>query len=146
MTSSGRYAYAREILSKKATKIVFTMKRLLAKIDSLAVETRNKLFDALVKPVLHYGCEIWGPELLSYKTHFDKSTIEQVKQTINVPWYTEKKARRAELGRYPLSIDIKVSLLLAKIRTKIRRLFLKWSFYLRKKSQLYGLLNSDETI
>ena len=146
MTSSGRYAYAREILSKKATKIVFTMKRLLAKIDSLAVETRNKLFDALVKPVLHYGCEIWGPEFLSYKTHFDKSTIEQVKQTINVPWYTEKKARRAELGRYPLSIDIKVSLLLAKIRTKIRRLFLKWSFYLRKKSQLYGLLNSDETI
>ena len=146
MTSSGRYAYAREILSKKATKIVFTMKRLLAKIDSLAVETRNKLFDALVKPVLHYGCEIWGPELLSYKTHFDKSTIEQVKQTINVPWYTEKKARRAELGRYPLSIDIKVSLLLAKITTKIRRLFLKWSFYLRKKSQLYGLLNSDETI
>ena len=146
MTSSGRYAYAREILSKKATKIVFTMKRLLAKIDSLAVETRNKLFDALVKPVLHYGCEIWGPELLSYKTHFDKSTIEQVKQTINVPWYTENKARRAELGRYPLSIDIKASLLLAKIRTKIRRLSLKWSFYLRKKSQLYGLLNSDETI
>ena len=125
MTSSGRYAYAREILSKKATKIVFTMKRLLAKIDSLAVETRNKLFDALVKPVLHYGCEIWGPELLSYKTHFDKSTIEQVKQTINVPWYTENKARRAELGRYPLSIDIKASLLLAKIRTKIRRPSLK---------------------
>ena len=78
MTSSGRYAYAREILSKKATKIVFTIKRLLSNIDSSAVETRNKLFDALVKPVLLYGCEIWGPELLSYKTHFDKSTIEQV--------------------------------------------------------------------
>ena len=111
MTSSGRYAYAREILSKKATKIVFTIKRLLSNIDSSAVETRNKLFDALVKPVLLYGCEIWGPELLSYKTHFDKSTIEQVhikfcKQTLNVPWYTENKACRAELGRYPLSIDI----------------------------------------
>ena len=125
MTSSGRYAYAREILSKKATKIVFTMKRLLAKIDSLAVETRNKLFDALVKPVLHYGCQIWGPELLSYKTHFDKSTIEQVKQTLNVSWYTENKARRAELGRCPLSIDIKASLLLVKIRTKIRQPSLK---------------------
>ena len=63
-------------------------------------------------PFLLYGCEIWGPELLSYKTHFDKSTIEQVhikfcKQTLNVPWYTENKACRAELGRYPLSIDIK---------------------------------------
>ena len=146
MTSSGRYAYAREILSKKATKIVFTIKRLLSNIDSSAVETRNKLFDALVKPVLLYVCEIWGPELLSFKTHFDKSIIEQVKQTLNVSWYTENKTCRAELGRCPLSIDIKASLLLAKIRTKIRRLFLKWSFYLRKKSQLYGLLNSDETI
>ena len=66
MTSSGRYACAREILSKKATKIVFTIKRLLSNIDSSAVETRNKLFDALVKPVRLYDCEIWGPELLSY--------------------------------------------------------------------------------
>ena len=53
MTSSGCYANAREILSKKATKTVFIIKRLLSNIDSLtAVETRNKLFDALVKPVL----------------------------------------------------------------------------------------------
>ena len=109
MTSSGRYAYVREILSKKATKIVFTIiiKLLLSDIDSSAVETRNTLFDALVKPVLLYGCEIRGPELLSYKTHFDKSTIEQVhikfcKQTLNVPWYTENKACRAEFGRHPL--------------------------------------------
>ena len=77
MTSSGRFAYAREIVNKKATKIDFTIKRLLLNIDSSVVETRNKLSDALVKPLLLYGCEISGPELLdvSYKTHFDKSTI-----------------------------------------------------------------------
>ena len=116
MTSSGRYAYVREILSKKATKIVFTIKRLLSDIDYSEVETRKTLFDALVKPVLLYGCEIRGPELLSCKTHFDKSTIEQnhikfCKQILNVPWYVENKACRVERGRYPLSIDIKASLL-----------------------------------
>ena len=64
-----------------------------------------------------YGCEIRGPELLSYKTHFDKSRIEQVhinefyKQTLNVPWYTEHTACRGERGRYPLSIHLKASLL-----------------------------------
>ena len=58
MTSSGRYAYARKILSKKAaTKFVFTIKQLLSNIDPSAVETRNKLFDDLVKRVLLYGCE-----------------------------------------------------------------------------------------
>ena len=116
MTSSVRYTYAREILNKKAPKIVFTIKRFLSNIDPSAVEARNKLFDALVKPALLYGCEIRGPELLSYKTHFDKRRIEQVhikfcKQTLNVPWYTENTACREELGRYPLSIDIKASLL-----------------------------------
>lgn len=69
----------------------------------------------MVKPVLLYGCQIWGPELLSYKTHFDKSTIEQVhikfcKQILNTPWYTENVACRAELGRHPLSVDIKAAI------------------------------------
>ena len=41
MKSSGRYTYAREILSKKATKIVFTIKRFLSNIDPSAVEARN---------------------------------------------------------------------------------------------------------
>ena len=123
-------------------------------IDSSAVETKNKLFDTLVKPVLLYGCEIWGPELLSYKTHFDKSTIEQVhiklcKQTLNVPWYTENKACRAELGRYPLSIDIKASLLCywQRLEQKSDNPLLNEAFiYARNHSQFYDLLNSDETI
>ena len=83
MTSSGRYAYAREILSKKATKIVFTIKRLLSNIDSSAVETRKELFDALFKPELLYGCEIWRPELLFIrhiliKVQLSKFTLNSV--------------------------------------------------------------------
>ena len=115
MTSSGRYTYAREILSKKAYKVLATIKRFLSNSDTSAISIKNKLFDALVKPILLYGCEIWGPEILSYKTHFDKSTIEQVhikfcKEALNTPWYTENTACRAELERYPLSIDIKASI------------------------------------
>ena len=115
MTLSGRYTYSREILNKTATKFLSIIKRSFYNLDSATVAIKNKLFNALVKPVLLYACEIWGPELLSYKTHFDKSTIEQVhikfcKQTLNVPWYTENIACRAELGRYPLSIDIKASI------------------------------------
>ena len=115
MTSSGRYTYARDILSKKAYKVLATVKRLFSNSDTTTITIKNKLFNALVKPVLLYGCEIWGPELLSHKTHFDKSTIEQVhikfcKQTLNTPWYIGNIACRAELGRYPLRIDIKASI------------------------------------
>ena len=114
MTSSGRYTYAREILSKKAYKVLATLKRFLSNTGTTAISIENKLFDALVKPILLYGCEIWGPEILSYKTHFDKSTIEQVhikfcKETLNQSWYTENTACRAELGRYPLR-SIKASI------------------------------------
>jgi len=101
MTSSGRYNYAREILSKKAIKVLSIINRSFSNTDDTATITiKNKLFNALVKPVLLYACEIWGPELSSYKTPFDKSTIEQVrikfcKQSLNVPWYTENIACRA---------------------------------------------------
>ena len=83
MTSSGRCAYAMAILSKKATKIVFTIKRLLSNIDSSAVETRKELFDALFKPELLYGCEIWRPELLFIrhiliKVQLSKFTLNSV--------------------------------------------------------------------
>ena len=115
MTSSGRYSHAREILSKKAIKVLSIINRSFSKTDTATIAIKNKLFNALVKPVLLYACEIWRPELLSYKAPFDKTTIEQVhikfyKQSLNVPWYTENIACRAELGRYPLSIDIKASI------------------------------------
>ena len=80
MTSSGRYTYmyAREILSKKAIKVLSIINRSFSNTDAATIAIKNKLFNALVKPVLLYACEIWGPELLSYKTPFDQSTIEQV--------------------------------------------------------------------
>ena len=78
MTSSGHYTYTRDILSKKAHKVLATVKQLFSNSDTTTITIKNKLFDALVKPILLYGCKIWGPGLLSYKTHFDKSTIEQV--------------------------------------------------------------------
>ena len=154
ITSSGRYTYARDILSKKAYKVFATAKRLFSSSERSTITIKNKLFDTLVKPILLYGCEIWGPELLSYKTHFDKSTIEQVhikfcKQTLNTPWYTKNIACRAELGRYPLSIDIKASIYSYSLRLQHKTVnpLLKEAFHLAKShSQFFDVLNNVETI
>ena len=75
--------------------------------------------------------------------------IKFCEQTLNVPWYAENKACRAELGRYPLSIDIKASLLCywQRLEHKSDKPLLNEAFiYARNHSPFYDLLNSDETI
>ena len=98
MTSSGRYTNVRDILSKEAMKVLSIINGSFANTHTATVVIKNKLFNALVKPVSLHACEIWGKELLSYKTLFDKSTIEQT------------AIKRSMVGRYPLSIDIKASI------------------------------------
>ena len=104
MTPSCRYTYAREIRSKKAIKVLSIINRSFSNTDAAAtIAIKNKLFNALIKPVLLYVCEIWGPELLSYKTPFDKGTIEQVhikfcKQSLNVPWIQKILPAEQSLG------------------------------------------------
>ena len=50
-----------------------TIKRFLSNSDTAAILIKNKLFDALVKPILLYGCEIWEPEILSYQTRLQSN-------------------------------------------------------------------------
>ena len=89
MTSSGRYTYARDILSKKAYNVLATVNsiRLFSNSNTTTITIKNKLFDALVKPILLYGCEIWGPELLSYKTILTKALLNK---PISISSYVNK--------------------------------------------------------
>ena len=83
------------------------------------------------------------------KVQLSKFTLNSVNIHKNVPWYTENKACRAELGRYPLSIDIKASLLCywQRLEQKSDNPVLNEAFsYARNHSQFNDLLNSDETI
>ena len=96
MTLSGRYTYSREILNKTATKFLSIIKRSFYNLDSATVAIKNKLFNALVKPVLLYACEIWGPELLSYKTHFDKRASLWVFSKKSKTRRSPRKKRRSQ--------------------------------------------------
>ena len=58
MTPSCRYTYAREIRSKKAIKVLSIINRSFSNTDAAAtIAIKNKLFNALIKPVLLYVCE-----------------------------------------------------------------------------------------
>ena len=75
------------------------------RLHNLSVKCQYDLFDKIVKPILLYGCEIWGfsnIELLErVQLKFCKLLLNLKKSTPNFMVY-------GELGVYPLSVSVKV--------------------------------------
>ena len=114
-TPSAKLSLARETLSKKRQNVLGYFRSLLSNSDHLPIKFQLKLFDTLLKPVLLYGCEIWGQKMISYKTDFDKCQTELMhlrfcKRVLSVPWSAPNIGCRAELGRFPLSLEIKTAI------------------------------------
>ena len=78
------------------------------KHETLSVEYILDLFDTLVKPILTYGCEVYCMQ--NYNV-VEKFYLKFLKRTLNVKMSTNTSMIYAETGRYPLTIDIKVSMI-----------------------------------
>jgi hypothetical protein len=89
-------------LSLLANKAMFAV---LNKGKNLDVDTLLHLFDSMVMPILMYGCETWGycniDIIERVHLRFCKLLLKLNKSTPNVMVY-------GELGRHPLSLNIKV--------------------------------------
>ncbi len=75
----------------------------------LPIKTWVKLYDATIKQILLYGSEIWGPVINVQnwdKTSIEKLQLEMIKNILGVHRSTSNDACRAELGFYPLKIEI----------------------------------------
>ena len=115
-SSSGKFTAAKEDLYKRGLKATFKLSNLL-KSNNIGYKTSMHLFDHIVKPVLLYGSEIWGP-----LDSTNKTTDKLIQHSMNS--LTEKchlkfcrimlgVGRKApnlgiygETGRLPLLIDI----------------------------------------
>ena len=121
-TPSGLFNRARETMQQKGQKAYYSMKSLV-NIDNTDIPTMLHCFDATVKPVLMYGSEVWGANLI--KPHIKNCSLEQsydnsytskvelkfYKNLLQVRRNTSSIAVRGELGRYPIDIDILESML-----------------------------------
>ena len=66
---------------------------------------RLQLFDALVRPVMLYGVEVWGPHSLGQlDAHFEREHRSFLRRLLGVRESTPSAVVLAELGRYPLAV------------------------------------------
>ncbi len=56
---------AQQALYKKAMKAYFVVKRCLFAQNIMDVQTHLKVFDTLIQPILLYGCEVWGLDMMT---------------------------------------------------------------------------------
>ena len=119
---TGSYTAATDELRKKGLKAYFALKNLI-QLDALSVNAVFKLFDALILPVVAYGCQNW-----LHNTEFAKSLINQcqgktalqkiardplerihlrfLKWTLGVHKKCSNLACYGDSGRYPLAIKL----------------------------------------
>ena len=114
-TCKGNFQQATTLLKDKAQKAWFSARSALMSGNVNDVDTMLKIFDATIKPILTYGCEVWGQEYQS-NLNFAKNSIEispfemlhnkVCKNILGVRANCSGRAAKAELGRLPLIMYI----------------------------------------
>ncbi len=122
---------AHDALAQKGLKAYYAMNNLLYSANITNVKNYLMLFDALIRPILSYGCEIWGVDLLQKKTpakflsgqhHMlgcEKIEIKLYKFLLGVPRGTSNIGVRTELLRFPLRQFISSQILKFYYRLKL---------------------------
>ena len=110
LTTTGNFTAAQEQLREKAMHSLFGIKKYY-NINRLPPQLASKIFDTMISPILTYNCEVWGAYLKSDLSHWDKSPIEKAhlrfcKSYLGVNKKATNDACRAELGRFPLKLNI----------------------------------------
>lgn len=92
-------------LAKAGRRALFAMRRRAWELGAGATEHQLQLFDIFVKPVLSYGCEVWGVDILGQPG----SAPERVhrwfcRRLLGLPQSACSATALAELGRWPLHV------------------------------------------
>ena len=94
----------------KATRALYAL-RAKININNLPLKVALKLFDAIIKPILLYGSEVWEPFLNQDDTKWDQNEVEKtytlfLKQILGVNRSTTTAMVRGELCRHSLQEEI----------------------------------------
>ena len=99
------FACCAEELAAAGRRALFAVRRRARELGACAVEHQLQLFDIFVQPILSYGCEVWGVDLLGQPD----SAPERVhrwfgRRLLGLPQSATSAVVLAELGRWPLHV------------------------------------------
>ena len=101
---TGSFMSAKKILVRKANKAMYEVLK-KGRLHNLSVKSQYDLFDKIVKPILLYGCEIWG---FSNTDIIEKVHLKFCKLLLNLKKSTPNFMIYGELGIYPMSLYIQL--------------------------------------
>ena len=102
MHQNGSFTCAIESLKSAAQRALFALQARCAELGIMDVQLRCRLNDAVVKPVLSYGCEVWMP-LVSESSlkELERVHLSFLRGLLDVPRMASAKHMYAETGRLP---------------------------------------------
>lgn len=103
---SGNFDLAKENLYKKALKTFFYIRKLITTSTNISIPTWINIFDHVIRPILTYGCEIWGSEKYTDRSYPEMLNLKMSKMLLQVNQTSTNLAVRGELGRQPISVFI----------------------------------------
>ena len=93
--------------NQQAEKAIKAMNEVLKKgrKHNLSISCQLDLFDKLMKPILLYGCEVWG---FGNNEILERVQLKFCKRLLHLKTTTPNCMVYGELGRYPVENDIKL--------------------------------------
>ena len=109
LSSTGNFNMAVNDLKEKARRAFYTIRKTIK--TNIPIRIWLKIFKSVIQPIALYGIEVWGPLANQEFSNWDKHQIETLhtefcKYILKVQRKTPNNACRAELGQFPLLLDI----------------------------------------
>lgn len=101
---SGCFLTTRNYLKNQATKAMYSLLQKCRK-HNMSIECQLDMFDKAILPILLYGSEIWGFEKFDI---LERVHLKFCKIILNLKQTTPASIVYGELGRYPISVSIKL--------------------------------------
>ena len=144
LNTSGNLKSVSKKLIEKARRAWFAILKIFWKSKKIDISTYLSLFDKIIKPIALYSCEVWGlnekiPNDINklHASYCELFHTKCCKNFLGVSKMTTNIATLAELGRYPLYIDIHKKMIKYFLRFEtLEKERLLYESYMEQKNEL----------